>query len=180
MLGKKKIYILLSYTGTILSRIIRLYTGDKYCHASLSLDRELNELYSFGRLNPYNPFIGGFVKEGINIGTFKRFKNTKCAVYSIEVTSIQYNKIKSKLNDFKSNPEKYHFNVLGLFLSAFHIKVQREDYFYCSEFVKYLIEYADIDIKLPDVVRPIYFNNHKMYLEYSGYLKNYLSTIDSN
>ena len=56
MLGKKKkIYILLSFTGTILSRIIRMYTKDKYCHASLSLDKEFNELYSFGRLNPYNP-----------------------------------------------------------------------------------------------------------------------------
>lgn len=174
---KKKIYILLSFTGTILSRIIRLYTRDEYCHASLALDENLEELYSFGRLNPYNPFIGGFVKEGIDIGTFKRFKNTKCAIYSIEVSNFQYNRISKKLKDFKKNPEKYHFNVLGLFLSAFNIKLQRRDYFYCSEFVKYLIEYAKIDINLPENVRPIDFLNHKMFLEYKGYLRDYRSTL---
>ena len=89
----KKIYFVLTYTGTILSRIVHIYTGQEFCHSSLSLDAELNEMYSFGRLNPYNPFIGGFVHEGINIGTFKRFKNTKTEIYSLEITAKQYNKI---------------------------------------------------------------------------------------
>ena len=82
----RKIYIVLTYTGTILSKIIRVYTKAEFCHVSLSLDKRLNKMYSFGRLNPYNPFIGGFVHEGINIGTFKRFKNTKAEIYEIEVT----------------------------------------------------------------------------------------------
>jgi len=73
----KKIYIVLTYTGTILSKVIRVYTRAEYCHVSLSLDKRLRKMYSFGRLNPYNPFIGGFVHEGINVGTFKRFKKKK-------------------------------------------------------------------------------------------------------
>ena len=64
----------------MLSIIIRSLTGAEYSHVSLSLDKKLNKMYSFGRLNPYNPFIGGFVHEGINIGTFKRFKNTKTKI----------------------------------------------------------------------------------------------------
>ena len=66
----KKIYLVLTHTGTILSRIIRIYTKDEFTHVSISLDDELNEMYSFGRLNPYNPFLGGFVHENINYGTF--------------------------------------------------------------------------------------------------------------
>ena len=30
----RKIYIVLTYTGTILSKIIRVYTGAEYCHVS--------------------------------------------------------------------------------------------------------------------------------------------------
>ena len=41
----KKIYIVLTYTGTILSRIIKLYTKAEYCHVSLSLDKKLNKMY---------------------------------------------------------------------------------------------------------------------------------------
>ena len=76
----KRIYLILTYSGTILSRIIKIYTRDEFAHVSISLDEELNQMYSFGRLNPYNPFIGGFVHEGINIGTFKRFRKTQTAV----------------------------------------------------------------------------------------------------
>jgi hypothetical protein len=72
----KKIYIILTYTGTILSQIVKVYTRREFSHVSISLDEDLTKMYSFGRLNPYNPFSGGFVHEKINQGTFKRFKRT--------------------------------------------------------------------------------------------------------
>ena len=78
----------------LLSNIIRYWTKDEFSHVSIALDADLEEMYSFGRLNPYNPFYGGFVHEGINIGTFKRFKNTKTAIYSFELTDKQYNRLK--------------------------------------------------------------------------------------
>ena len=88
-----KIYIVLTYTGTLLSKIIKTYTKDEFSHVSISLDEELKQMYSFGRLNPYNPFIGGFVHEGINTGTFRRFIKTKTEIYSLEVNEDQYNSI---------------------------------------------------------------------------------------
>ena len=88
----KKIYIILTHTGTILSHIIRYWTKDEFSHVSIALDADLEEMYSFGRLNPYNPFIGSFVHEHINKGTFKRFKKTQAEVYSIFVTDEQYDK----------------------------------------------------------------------------------------
>ena len=59
----KKIYIMVSYTGTILSNLIRMYTGKEYTHVSISLDIKLHEMYSFGRIHPSNAFVGGFVRE---------------------------------------------------------------------------------------------------------------------
>ena len=90
----KSIYIILSQTGTMFSKALKFFTGAEYNHASISLSPTLNKMYSFGRLNPYNPFIGGFVQEGKDIGTFKRFSKTKAMVLEIKINCDQYEKIK--------------------------------------------------------------------------------------
>ncbi|MDU5946686.1 MAG: hypothetical protein E6Z15_06375, partial [Paenibacillus macerans] len=45
--GERSVYILLTNTGTLFTRVIKGYTGAPYNHASISFDRELSELYSF-------------------------------------------------------------------------------------------------------------------------------------
>ena len=124
----KKIYIIVSHTGTVLSRIIQCYTRDEYSHVSIALDKDLEEMYSFGRLNPYNPFYGGFVHERVNEGTFKRFKNTRSCVYSLEVEEYQYRKIKKIIQRFAYHRKAYKFNVLGLFAVGFKIKIRHGQY----------------------------------------------------
>lgn len=172
--NKRKIYIVLTYTGTILSKIIKGYTRAEYCHVSLALDENLDEMYSFGRIHPYNPFIGGFVHEGINIGTFKRFKNTKALIYSLEIDEIKYEKIKNLIKKFEYKKDLYRFNTIGLFASGFNIRIKRKNYFYCAEFVKYLLDESDIETELPEIIKPIDFKEiDNLDLKYSGFLKNY-------
>ena len=74
----KNIYVVLSDTGSVLTRLIGFYTKSRYNHCSISFDPEFKSLYSFGRKQPRNPFIGGFVEESFYDGTFKRFSNTSC------------------------------------------------------------------------------------------------------
>ena len=99
----KKIYLVLTHTGTTLSTIIKCYTKDEFSHISIALDEELNEMYSFGRLHANNPFIGGFVHESIDFGTFKRFKNTQTEIYSLEIDNNKYEDISNEINAFKNN-----------------------------------------------------------------------------
>ena len=80
---KNKIYILLTHSGSLLSKCINVYTKEPYTHVSIAFDEELKELYSFGRLRPKNPIFAGFVKEDIVNGTYARFPNTRCALYSL-------------------------------------------------------------------------------------------------
>ena len=80
---ERNIYILLTDTGTWFSRMIKCYTKAPYNHASISLDENLEELYSFGRKVYYNPLSGGFVKEGVDRGVFLYKKNTKCIIYKM-------------------------------------------------------------------------------------------------
>ena len=86
----KKIYIVLTYTGTFMSKVIKIFTRAKYCHVSISLDEELTQMYSFGRLNAYNPFIGGFVHESLDEGTFKRFYKTETTIYTYAKADKNY------------------------------------------------------------------------------------------
>lgn len=169
----KKIYIILTYTGTILSQIVKVYTKREFSHVSISLDENLTKMYSFGRLNPYNPFSGGFVHERINQGTFKRFKNTKTKIYSLEVSEEKYKELEKLIKEMYNEKESYKFNILGLIGILINHQVKRENYFYCAEFVKYVLEQSSI-IELPDLVKPEDFE--KIYgLDeiYKGLLREY-------
>ncbi|MCI8621449.1 MAG: hypothetical protein HFJ50_07060 [Clostridia bacterium] len=131
-------------------------------------------MYSFARLRKYNFFIAGFVHEKIDEGTFKRFKNTKTKVYRFKVTDEQYKNIKSTVDKVWEKRKKYKFNILGLCAVSIHKKVKREYYFYCAEFVKYVLEKANIKTDLPDIVKPDDFKNIEGLEEiYSGYLRDY-------
>lgn len=170
----KEIYIILAHTGTVLSRIIRWFTGAEFSHASISLNKELSEMYSFGRLNAYNPIRGGFLHERIDKGTFKRFKNTVAKVYSLEVTDEQYKIIKDTIYKIKTEKKQYKFSIIGLFAAGFNIRIKRERFFYCAEFVKHVIEASGIRTELPETIKPEDFKDLKGLNEiYSGKLRNY-------
>ena len=141
---------------------------------SLALDKELKEMYSFGRLNPYIPFIGGFVHESVDHGTFKRFYKTKTKIYSLEVNEEQYEKMKNIIADINANKKDYRFNVRGMFLAVVNQKLKRERYFYCAEFVKYLLDESNLDVNLPEIVKPDDFNKIDNLQEiYTGILRKY-------
>jgi len=178
----RKIYIVLTHTGTILSRIVHLLTKNKYTHASISLDVNMDGMYSFGRLNPYNPFIGGFVKEEINSGTFRRFRNTKTEVYSLKVTEEEYERLKKIITTISVEKDIYKFNVLGLIYALFHKRCIRKNRFYCSEFVRHTLEESNIQIKgICHVIKPEDFRRiKKLRLVYSGLLRNYNTNIQHN
>ena len=170
----KEIYLVLTHTGTILSRIVKFYTKKQYTHISIGLDSELNKLYSFGRLNPYNAFIGGFVHEELNKGTFARFKNTMGAVYSLRITDEQYKSIIDTIEYVKENKDKYKFNVIGLFLVSLNKKYQKRDTFYCAEFVKYILETSFKEKILPEIIKPMDFIQlDNVELMYEGLLNQY-------
>ncbi len=170
----RKIYIVLTHTGTNLSKLIKSYTKDEFSHVSIALDCELKEMYSFGRLNPYNPIWGGFVHEYIDKGTFKRFYLTKAKVYALEITDQQYQSVTNTIQQFKQEKEQYTFNILGLFAAGFRKKIKGNKSFYCAEFVKYVMDQAKIDTKLPEVVKPEDFKKIINLEEiYSGFLNKY-------
>ena len=172
----RKIYIVISQTGTILSRILKLVTGAEYNHASISLSDDLSQMYSFGRLHPYNPFLGGFVMESPYAGTFKRFSKTKVVVLPVEISEETYKEIQKQCEEMYLERGKYHYNYLGVGLAAFHINFQKENCYYCSEFVKDVLKKYEIEgaEELQGIVQPIHFLSLPYTPSYCGRLSEYV------
>ena len=142
-MNNKKVYIVLTQTYTTLARIIKSITKDKYSHVSLSLDSKCDKMYSFGRKYIHFPFYGIFLKEDLRKGLVIRNKNALVVIYEIKVTKKQYNKIKDKIKEIELNNKGY--NIIGLLLAHFRIKLHRRKY-YCSEFVYEVLSNKEIEI----------------------------------
>ena len=171
----KEVYIVLSRTNTFLSRTISFFTRDEFTHASISFDPSLNVMYSFGRKNPYNPFIGGFVEESKNFGTFKRFDNSLIKIIKINIKAEQYRKIQQLIDEMKIHADRYRYNYEGLLLAAISKNLENSHAFYCSEFVKMILEEAGVFQKgmLPNVVHPNDFLSYFREEIYTGRLRDY-------
>lgn len=156
---EQQIYLVVTQTGTILSRILKIITGAEYNHVSLSLDPKLRRMYSFGRRHPYNPFWAGFVRESPRAGTFKRFYKTDAVVLSIGVDEDTYEELKELLEGMYQRRDEYHYNSVGLVLAAFGLRFRPRNSYYCSEFVSELLKRFKIvnDGELNEIVKPIHF-----------------------
>ena len=156
---ERHVYIVISQTGTLLSRILKLVTKAEYNHASISLVPDLDTMYSFGRKNPYNPFWAGFVTESARFGTFKRFSKTRILVLDITVSEEQYLAIQRRIQTMLTLKEHYHYNYLGLWLAGLRICYRQKRCFYCSEFVKDLLEKHGVKgvRQMNPIVQPIHF-----------------------
>ncbi len=171
----KNIYIVLTQSGTILSRILKIATSEAYNHASICLDESFDKFYSFGRLRPYNPFIGGFIIENAFTHVFGRFKNVPCMIIKREVTDEQYEVISNTIEHFVKNSSKYKYDIPNLVLAKTSFTCDHEYSFFCSEFVGHVLEEAGIEIpNTLEKMRPYQFsllNNSEII--YKGELKEW-------
>lgn len=171
-----KLYILLSNTGSFASKCIGIYTRRPYSHVSIALDINLEEIYSFARLNPTNPLIGGFVREDIDKGTFSIFPNTTCELYYVNISNKQYEQFTSEISRFIFSDHKYGYNYLGILGLVLNNPVNRKYNYFCSQFVAEVLHNSDIKIIDKDVglTTPNDFrNNDNLHLIYEGSLKHY-------
>lgn len=170
----KKIYIVLSQSGSIVSKAIAFKTKKKYNHCSIAFDPYLTSMYSMGRIFPSCPLIGGLVQEQPNVGTYQKFDNTTCVVLSIEVNEYQYFLMQEEVTRMIHQSYRYHYNYLGLLLGNFNIQYQPDNSFMCSEFVRHILVTGHFDTTfLPSIPHPLdYYNLPNAKIEYEGYLNN--------
>lgn len=172
---EKTIYIVLTNTGTLFSRAIGVYTRKELNHASIAFDEQLNEMYSFGRKNKNNPFVGGFIKENTKEGLFKR---ATCAIYKCHVTLQEYNQMQNKIRLMEQQKELYKYNLIGLFGLAMNIEIERQYAFFCSQFVATVMNECNLsDLHRPPCfMQPHHFEQlSSLEIMYKGCLQTYVN-----
>lgn len=140
----KEIYILQTHTGTIPSKVVRLFTKYEYSHILISLDNTFTKMYSFGRKTLNNPLNGGFVIENISGKLFTKFHNTFCRIYKLKITRQQFIDLSNELKIFEDDRDEYKYDFLGIFTRYIHHPIKRNYYYVCSQFVAEVLSKANI------------------------------------
>ncbi|NBI06082.1 hypothetical protein [Senegalia massiliensis] len=170
---KYYLYVVLTSPHTAISKLIKLFKNDNYTHASISLDKDLTNMYSFSRKKAYNPFIGVFKHEKFDKGIYKFHKELPGRVMEIEVTKEQYEDAIKLLHKFTYNSEVYKYNYKGLLYMLLNKEILSDDRFLCSEFVYYILnESYIVDLNISrNLVRPENLLEIESEIVYEGNLK---------
>ncbi len=170
----KTIYILLTRSSSVLSRLIYLFTGDDYTHVSIAFDKELHTLYSSGRKNGRTVIPAGPCIESIRNGFLSKQKNVPCALYKLEVTEEVYLMAKKEAEAIINNADEYHYNILGLILCRLNIAYDRKRNYFCSQMVSEVLEKSNAVKfkKKTSLIRP------KDYMQLQGALLCFAGVLD--
>ena len=139
--NKYPVFIILTSGDSKLSAAIRKFSGSTYSHATIAFNEELNPCYSFGRNTEESLWTTGFVQTNPYSKLWKVHEESEIpyAIYVTFVDKAAYNKMQQRLEDFKSNPEKYKYNFVGLLRILFKLPSKHAEKWFCSAFVAEII-----------------------------------------
>lgn len=132
------------HTNTYPSKFVRFMTKYKYSHVALSLDKNCNTLYSFGRKKPNTIIDGGFSIENKDGDFFKKFSNAECKIYELDVQDEQYENLENIIANMEKNKNEYKYDFLGTAFRYFNIPVTFKNKYVCSYFVASMLEKSNI------------------------------------
>lgn len=168
-----EVYIVFTDTKTNLARMIKNYTGYPFSHVSISFTKELCQMYSFGRKEAGNAFIGGFVKEDVGDHLFQR---SDCAVCKLEVNEASYRRIWTYVQKMEREQDQFKYNFTGLFAVALNYQFDRKNAYFCSQFVAEALASGDMHpaAKPPALMTPRdLFSSDSLEMIYRGDMRNY-------
>jgi hypothetical protein len=129
-----------------MGRLIRCITRHAYNHVSISLDPNLQKLYSFARYYENTPLYGGFVHESL-LRYQHNGMQTPIKVCAIPVTPRQKQAIASLILHFKLHAGEYIYDMLSALLTPFKKRLFIRNAYTCVDFASVVLSVADIRLK---------------------------------
>lgn len=123
--------------------MLKFFTKKEFNHVSISPFSDLHEMYSFGRRFAYYPFWSGLVTESLQKGSFKRFSDAEIIVLIADAPKEEYAESLEYLNNMLAKKRRYRYNYIGVCLSYFNIYRKSKKRYYCSEFVREILQKAN-------------------------------------
>ncbi len=155
----RSIYILLTRSKTLASRLVYLATEAQYTHSSLAFEEDLDDLYSFGRKYPRLILPAGLQVESLRRGFYKRYSDIPCILYEFHIEDQAYEAARNLVDEMVSQAERYSYNIFGLLSCRLGIPFDRRNKYFCSEFVAEILDQSGA-IRMPraySLMRPIDF-----------------------
>lgn len=155
----KTIYILLTKSTTICSKVVHLATKSEYTHAAISLDKNFDKLYTFSRKYKRLLLPAGFVVESAYDGIMGDSDDMNCAVYELQISNHAYKKLVRLFRHMDYHKDKYRYSILGLVFNYFNKSYERKGYYFCSQFVHHALTHSGAIEKESEssLVRPMDF-----------------------
>ncbi len=175
----KPIYVVLTFTGSFFSFLIRIVSYVPYSHVSLSLRNSFRPMYSFGRLNPWFPIPGGFVHENIDRGLYGRKPKTTCRVYRVLVSEEQHRAVYHAMREIRKRRTVLKYDYFGFVQLAFKKNKERSR-FVCSTFVADVFEKSGMPLfdQASWLVTPLdFYRSSNLELVFEGLLKDVHSAV---
>lgn len=153
---KDHIYILLTRSGSMLSKTIHFATGDAYTHVSIAFDQELGSLCSFARKHWATPLPAGLVHESLSEDYLGRHMDTLCRLCALPVSEESYMKARRLTAGMFSHEEDYSYSIRGLLMCKMGVDEKRPGKYFCSQFVAEILEKSGaLSLpKAPGLMRP--------------------------
>ncbi|MCR5205118.1 MAG: hypothetical protein K6E47_08665 [Lachnospiraceae bacterium] len=144
----KHIYIVLieSYTG--LGKLLKKFTGYRYEHIAVSLDKSLTEFYSFSRKQHHHPFAAGFMKECRDYYAFEEYQKFYSKIFSIPVTEEKYDEIRSFIDRLLEDDEQI-FNLFAMLTTPIIHGFRLYKAHNCMDFTAKVIEMSGVKLDKP-------------------------------
>ena len=142
----KQIYVVLSATPTKIGKMIRYFTKSTFNHASLSLTRDLSEMYSFARYRAHNPFVGGFIQEFPQRLTLGKQTDVHIKVFEIPISNEQYKNIKEYVYGIRDDEDQCIYSSLAILGRPFGKGYNTYKAYVCTDFVVKALMQGEINL----------------------------------
>lgn len=140
--GPRCLYVIFSSTPYRIGRLIRVVTRNPYNHVSISLDGNLDGMYTYARHYKNTPFYGGFVREYADRYR-KEFGDTRVKVCALPVTEEQYRQMEERFARMIAESDQYPYNLISAFGVPFHRRFLADGSFTCAEFAVEVLSAVD-------------------------------------
>lgn len=135
----KNVYIILTKSESVPSRLIGLFTHEKFTHSSIAFEDDLSVMYSFARKYSRLPLPAGLVEEKTDCGFYKNQQDIPCAVLKLKVSDKIYFRMKYKVREMMNRRDDYKYSILGLLMCGMNIAADIPDSYFCSQFVAFVL-----------------------------------------
>lgn len=140
------VYILITRTPTVVGKVIRRVLDNKYNHMSICTEKDLSEIYSFGRISVKNFIVGGPLKESYYTLSLGSNSDVELCVFRVPVTRRQYEKVEQFIESVFYDDEGYIYNLPDAIGAVFKRRIRVNKCYTCIEFCREALLYANISV----------------------------------